>query len=606
MKCSMRKKNDINNRNKSGAVWQFVQYTIEKRSPWLWLVFGLIFVNTVIGICNVFAPKWILACIVTCNGNVSLIFRVIFEVEILILILQIAKIWLKNQIAVIHDKLFRCAYSDIGLAQSQMKFHQMVSKKNQEMLEEAKYGIWEIPTMSEKIEKLGVALTLFVINCSIVISFNWRYFFYILGSCLIAIPIYKKIAEIEIDNSKRLWPENRAFGWYCKLITNLQYGEDIRVNQSKPFIIDNCCKLMDRIYSINQIAFSKKGAYLGIAKFIFQFQIVTIAVLLGNLFIAGEIPIENFALLFGAVSAISASSNTLITGISQIKKIAAIIIPFFEIYHNDCGEVTEYDNLSVPKVCKVEFDHVSFAYPGCSKKVLNDISFSIESGTRIAIVGPNGAGKSTIAKLLCRLYEPQEGKILVNGIDILALGEKEYREYISSLFQDFQLLPFRIQENVLCKYEADISSEEQLQLREVFKATGLEYWIDLLGQKDLTFISPLFSSDYVIPSGGQTQLIAIARAIIRNGSIYLFDEPTRALDGNGEDAVLKMLSLLRNEICVMISHRLSHVKSMDKIIVLNEGKIVEYGSHEQLMKQDGLYKTMYEKQAAKYGIDVNM
>lgn len=319
-----------------------------------------------------------------------------------------------------------------------MRDEESIFPFNLERLEAARYGIWGISQLSAKLEKLGSSVLLLLVNCVVIISYDWRYLMIPAVSFLLLIPLYHSVSRIELDNARRLLPENRAFGWYCKLISDFRIGEDLRIHQREKLITDRCGTLMDRIYSMSQKSYSKKGLYLGMMNFIFQFQIAAAAMILGYSFIERSLNIQDFVLLFSAVSAMSSAGNEIVAGCHQVKKSGTLLAPFFSFRENSLDLQEGKRPAHRKDIHSLAFENVSFSYPGSTKKALSNVSFSISAGEHVGIAGRNGAGKSTIAKLICRLYSPQEGRILLDGVDIRTIPDDEYRTYFAVLFQDFQ------------------------------------------------------------------------------------------------------------------------------------------------------------------------
>ena len=595
-------------KNKENAwfyVISFIKYALVRKREWSFLISCIIILNSAIGMIAIMAPGWMVAVIKSPVGEIKDKLMFILILEAVLLIGKVIVIWLKDRIEIVSDELYRCAYSDLGEKQSRLVFEKAISVENIELLEGAKYGIWDIKTMSTSIEGLGTALLVLSINIGILIAFDWRYVLLLLVCGTVSLPIYRKVTQIEVDNSKRLLPENRAFGWYCRLIADFKLGEDIRINQAEGMILNKCGNLMDRIYKINQRAFTKKGACQGLIRFIFQAQIVVVSVIAGLAFIKRQLEIDQFIMLFNVICAISLRSSDIADDINIVKKTGLLLLPFLKLL-----ERCEKNQMQRGNECElgkgtVEFKDVSFSYTGNNKKVLDELSFTIHKGEHVGIVGRNGAGKSTVVKLLSKMYTPQEGKLLVDGIDISTIENDNYGTVISPVFQDYCLMPVTIIENIFCKPCKEIEDGERLKFQKCCKENDLIDWIEHLVKKEDTYITPTFSKDYVNPSGGQAQLLAILRAVLRESLIYIFDEPTLSLDVENEERLIGLINSLKGKTCIMISHRLSHVKKMDRIIVLDSGKIAESGTHEELMKKQGIYRDMYEKQAKKYGINLS-
>lgn len=244
----------------------------------------------------------------------------------------------------------------------------------------------------------------------------------------------------------------------------------------------------------------------------------------------------------------------------------------------------------------LEFRNVSMIYPNTSTVVLKNVSFRIRSGEHIAIVGQNGAGKSTIIKLICRLYEPIEGEILLNGININEYRYEEYVEALSVILQDFKLLAFSVRENIVLNRAFD-----QELFDYAVSISDLKEKLDSLPDGADTVLYRQYDENGTEFSGGEAQRVALARGIYKNGKMIIFDEPTSALDALSEYKIFEALNTItKGKTAIYISHRLSSVIFCDRIIVLNNGEVVEQGDHATLMANKGEYYTLFTKQAEHY------
>lgn len=250
------------------------------------------------------------------------------------------------------------------------------------------------------------------------------------------------------------------------------------------------------------------------------------------------------------------------------------------------------------KAPEITFKNVSFAYPDVEKNTIQNLDFTIKAGEKIALVGNNGAGKTTIVKLLCGLYDQTEGEILVDGKTIDDIGLETYQDKISVLFQDTNPMAFTIEENITGLEEGLC---DQAKLEDSLKKSGLWEKVQSLPQKEKTYITQTFSEEGILLSGGETQKLLFAKAIYKNGSFLILDEPTSALDPLAESKIYEEYNnLARGKTAVFISHRLASTKFCDRIIFLENGSIVECGSHEELMAKGGKYKEMFDIQAQYY------
>ena len=246
----------------------------------------------------------------------------------------------------------------------------------------------------------------------------------------------------------------------------------------------------------------------------------------------------------------------------------------------------------------ITFEHVSFSYPGQSRRILDDISFTLSPGRKLALVGVNGAGKSTIVKLILGFYTPTEGTIYINGIPTDALDIDDLYTHITGIFQDSGMLSYTIAENVSMQ---DISQTDTEKVRACLQRAGLWEMIAALPHQELTYIGKDIHADGMQLSGGQKQKLFMARALYRDFGCLLLDEPTAALDALAEKELYESYHhLLQDTSSLFISHRLSSTKFCDEILVLDHGRIAEQGSHEELLKKQGIYAAMFQVQSKYY------
>jgi ABC-type multidrug transport system fused ATPase/permease subunit len=242
---------------------------------------------------------------------------------------------------------------------------------------------------------------------------------------------------------------------------------------------------------------------------------------------------------------------------------------------------------------EIRFRNVRFAYPGTATTVLDGFDLTIPTGSSLAIVGQNGAGKTTLAKLLCRLYDPQDGSIEVDGMDLRQIDIEAWRSRLTAVFQDFIRFELPLRDNVAPSGAEDAAIEAALAQAGAANLASLD-----------TILSRAYEggTDF---SGGQWQRIALARALcaVRTGAgLVLLDEPTAQLDVRGEAEIFeRILAATRDATTILISHRFSTVRHADRICVLEHGRVVELGTHDELMSARGRYRTMFDLQASRFG-----
>lgn len=256
----------------------------------------------------------------------------------------------------------------------------------------------------------------------------------------------------------------------------------------------------------------------------------------------------------------------------------------------------EVPSTPVPPV--IEFKNVSFRYPGTKRDILKGFNLTIRGGEKIALVGENGAGKTTIIKLLLRFHDVTEGEVLINGVNIKNIDLDHWYNQVGALFQDFIKYQFTFKENV---YFGDLSKSAKMEyLKDAITKSGADAYLDKLPRKENQVVGKMFKKGVDL-SGGQWQKLALARAFYRNAPLLILDEPTSAIDAKAEYEIFQRVQNLQKDKTVfVISHRFSTVRNADRIIVLNDGRIIEEGNHQELMQKKGLYEELFTIQAKGY------
>ena len=265
------------------------------------------------------------------------------------------------------------------------------------------------------------------------------------------------------------------------------------------------------------------------------------------------------------------------------------------------GRKTGFDSTALSptkEAVGIELEHVSFTYPGSRVPTLKDLNLAIRPGEKIALVGLNGAGKSTLVKLLCGLYRPTSGTIRVGGRPLSSFGREEYFSMIAAVFQDVKLLPLTIAQNVASDNGEDIDRQ---RVRQCLSLAGLWEMVDGLPQKEDTPLGRGVLDDGIELSGGERQKVWMARAFYKEASILILDEPTAALDPLAEQEIYeKYVEMSEGRTSLFISHRLASTRFCDRIWLMENGRITEQGSHEELMEKNGAYARLFAVQGKYY------
>ena len=403
-----------------------------------------------------------------------------------------------------------------------------------------------------------------------------------------------KCNKIGIEAFGKLSKVNRLFGYFGWSIVDPRFGKDIRLYEAKEMMLDswkdNTVKSTglwkwqgDTCYPYFLVS-----SFLSLGRSIFAYFYVAL------LAIRKIIGVGTFTQLIAAESGLDGAIGGMVHHVTELIKRCNYAYEYV-VFMNYPEALTKGTRAIEKKSHEIEFRHVSFAYPKTERKVLDDVNIKIAPGEHLSIVGLNGAGKTTFIKLLCRLYDPTEGQILVDGVDIKEYDYKQYIKQFAPVFQDFKLFAFSVKENIaFTDKNADVTT--------LTDRVGLHDFVEKLENGTDTSIFKFFDEKGVEPSGGEQQKIAIARALCKDAPVVILDEPTAALDPIAEYEIYKQFnSLVGGKSAFYISHRLSSCQFCDKIAVFSDGHIAEYGTHSELEKiKGGLYAQMFEAQARYY------
>lgn len=315
-----------------------------------------------------------------------------------------------------------------------------------------------------------------------------------------------------------------------------------------------------------------------------------------RMLLAGSMGLDRFIFLRGMLGQAVSGATSVSSSVKRLHELSIQLQNFTEIH--TASPAIPNGTITITQPLTIEFKNVCFAYPGNDNLALDDVSFTIEPGSRLALVGENGAGKSTIIKLLLRQYLPSKGTILINGTDIANVELGSYYAAISNLSQDYLLIShLTIRDNLVFGLANGATEKMIYAATDLVDATQL---IKKLPHRLDTRLDKSFDDGSNL-SGGQLQRLAVARALLRNGDIMILDEPTSAVDAKAEYAIFNNIYRSHaSKTTLIVSHRFSTVRKAETIIVLDQGKIIQQGTHEALLKHDGLYKEMFELQAEGY------
>jgi len=412
------------------------------------------------------------------------------------------------------------------------------------------------------------------------------------------------INELKFSSSKyslaRSWTSERRELDYLRYIgANDTTAKEMKLFGLTDFIAKRFKSLSDKYYEINKKLSIQRTAFGSFFNLLGTLSYYGAYVLIIIRAVSGVISIGDLTFLSGSFNRLRNSLQSNFLKFTRIAESALYLKDYFDFIDIDPPAVS-MNLMPFPKTIHrgFEFKNVVFSYPGSEEKVLDGVSFSIDAGEKMALVGQNGAGKTTLIKLMLRFYEPDQGEILLDGVNINRFTKEEYQREFGVIFQDFIRYEFKIKENIavgdITKIDDQASIEEAARLSladEVIAEMKLGY-DQQLGRR--------FAKGKNL-SGGQWQKIALARAYMKNAKIMILDEPTSALDARAEyEAFQRFIGLTEGKTSIIISHRFSTVRMADRILVLKDGKVSELGTHEELMANNDLYAELFLLQAEGY------
>ena len=416
-------------------------------------------------------------------------------------------------------------------------------------------------------------------------------------SIVISAIVKQKEAKLQHELFERNVQTNREYGYFYSLIFDYANGKYVRLYKSQPLIekkmnkivqyLEDSFKYMFTTANKNQLPVFFVNCLLQIVSYLY----VGLKAIYGMISIGSALKyISAYANLVESVSGIFYSWIE----INVKAEYLSYFYDFMEI-QNKQYEGTIPTEKRDDNEFEIEFRDVSFRYPNTENFVLRHVNQKIKIGTKTAVVGKNGAGKTTFIKLLCRLYEPTEGQILLNGVDIRYYDYKDYSRIFSVVFQDFNLFSFSIAQNVACDKDFD-----EQKVTDCLERAGFGERLKTMPDGIRTNIYQMEDNGVEI-SGGEAQKIAIARALYKDAPFVILDEPTSALDPVAEYEIYQHFDkMVQGKTSIYISHRMSSCRFCDKILVFDQGQIVEEGNHEELMAGDGLYSKLWNAQAQYY------
>ena len=434
---------------------------------------------------------------------------------------------------------------------------------------------------------LGMAVLLF--------RFSPWFLLVLLVLCLISSLLSFRFVRFMQTSMQELIPVNRRYGYWVDTTLSETFQKEFRIYGLHEVLKNKISSYTTEITDWLNVLYTRQGNNETLQTLItalMRFMAYGYAALrvLGSQW-GAMISLGDYSVIVMVVENFFSTFQKAFTGLFQAMASIGHLTPFSQFMRLPEAEEEQGD---VPAPLKtLAFEGVSFRYPAGDRKILNHISFEVKEGEKISIVGLNNAGKSTIVKLICRLFEPQEGRILWNGRDIREYDYQAYLKELSCVFQDFHLFPFSLKDNI--DTEGMGSAEG---VREVLAETGMESQVERLPGGINTYLNKAIWEEAADFSGGEKQKLAIARSLFRPASLVILDEPTAALDPLAESEVYEHFhQLTRGRTAIFISHRMSSSTFCDRILLLQDGRVAAFDSHQNLMQGHNLYRDLFNAQA---------
>ncbi|MED5247481.1 ABC transporter ATP-binding protein [Priestia sp. LL-8] len=428
-------------------------------------------------------------------------------------------------------------------------------------------------------------------------SIHWSL---ILFSCIISIPIFYVNA---IFGSKRFWlmheltPEGRDASYTSSLLISRKSAQEVRIFGLQKYLLNRWyVKLQNNnIASLKLMKKEKRSQiYLDCLTALTYGGAVAIILWLIK---SSSIKIGEFVVIAQSIQSTQNSINSIAHNLASISETTLYLNDFYLFldYKDEKQLELNIKNEDFQKFSSISISNLSYRYPQNKVPTLEDISFKINKGERIAIIGENGSGKSTLIKCLVGLYTPTNGEIFVNDVPINCISKQKYKDMYTVIFQDFIKYDYTVKENIMISDINNAEIEDE-RLYEAARNSGISVHVEKMGQGYDTILGKYLGGDKDL-SGGQWQKLAIARALFRDKEIIILDEPSSALDPLAEKEFFeKILNFSKDKTIIFISHRMQTARMADRILVMDKGKIIESGNHDELISYGGKYAEMNKAQ----------
>lgn len=474
--------------------------------------------------------------------------------------------------------------------------------KYYDTLSKASNNLWRILEVFWQITFLIGELVSVLVIVGALFTFDWRLVVLVVLGAIPSIFLVLKNTDIEWSAFSESSPIFRHAHYYRSLLTDQpQAIKEIKSFGLREHFLAKFRNLFNDFIKKQDQAASRQLKWYVIVGIIEGGLSVFASWLVLEAFINKEISIGDLTFLWALLFQFASHVRWVVRMLGDTNTHATFLTPIVDVLNYEPIIRDAVKPKKFPKALKkgIELKNVSFNYHRSHKKVLKNINLNIKPGESIALVGENGSGKTTLIKLLCRLYDSTEGEILIDGKSIKQYSLKSLTESIGVIFQDFMRYEALVEENI--HYGNVTAKQKKTKTLDAAKKSGAWEFIQMLQDKLKTPLGKKLKDEGIELSGGQWQKIALSRAFFKDALILILDEPTAAIDAKAEYDLFKQFKRLsEGKITFLISHRFSTVRMADRIVVMDKGKIVEQGSHKELLEKDGTYAKLFKLQAEGY------
>ncbi|MFP4531782.1 MAG: ABC transporter ATP-binding protein [Desulfobacterales bacterium] len=451
--------------------------------------------------------------------------------------------------------------------------------------------------------RLGQNSISLIAMAGLLFTFHWAVALVLVAAAAPGIFVRMRYSKVMFHWQRAKTPDERKAMYYNRILTGNAHAKEVRLFGIGDEISDRFTRVRDRLRK-EKLAISRKRVFADfMAQAVGSLAVFATFGAIAYRAVMGAITLGDMVMFYQAFQRGLGYLRTMLRGVADLYDSNLFLSYLYEFLDFTPRVQEPEDPLPVPQTPDhgLRFENVWFRYPNTAPMVLKDVSLAVRPGEVVALVGENGSGKTTLAKLLCRLYDPTEGRIFLENISLDRFSTAALRREISVIFQDFAKYNLSAADNIRFG-NIDLSDTDNAAIERAAKDAGADHIIETLPHQYQTILGKLFK-DGVELSIGQWQMIALARAFLRDGRLIVLDEPTSSLDPKTEYQIFnRFRELLHNKSAILISHRFSTVQMADRILVLHKGRIVEEGPHAALIQKNGYYAELFSNSGGHGGL----